>query len=48
MRRLLCKLFGWHTPNRSLDINFNSHCKYCGRDIKKIHGHWKRTDTYQN
>ena len=46
MKRFLCRFFGWHVPDKSLDINFNSHCKYCGKDITKIRKRWKSTDKY--
>lgn len=47
MRKLFCKIFGWHTPNASLDINLHSHCKYCGRDIVKIKRHWLEADIWR-
>lgn len=41
MGKILCLLFGLHKPDKSLDVFFNCHCKYCHRDIQKINGHWR-------
>ena len=46
MGKFFCKFFGWHTPDRSLNVYLKCHCKYCRKDITKINGHW-RTEAWQ-
>jgi len=45
--KLLHKIFGWHLPDNNIEqhgINTVSHCKYCGKEIIKVHLDWFSKD----